>query len=214
MKKKIVLFSVIFLVFIGFVFYNQSNFFNEKESTQLTSHLLEQKRIRIAACPTYHDLSERLNYDFIKTESTQESLSLLRRGEVDMILSGRKLRPDEGNYDYEVLGEGYSFISNQGGNILESQLKNYTVYTDLDLEELKRNFSLGEIIEVENVYDYLEKGIAITSWENTDYFQAELIHLLKDSGGRNSLSRRLTLYCSSFCDGNIASEIKSVSESL
>jgi len=50
------------------------------------------------------------------------------------------------------------------------------------------------ISQVENVYQYMDEGIIITSWENTDYNRAEIIHLLENNGRRVKLSRQATAY--------------------
>ncbi len=204
MKKRIlIILSILIALYFG------GNFL-----TRMTAGLstVEEEEFKIAACPTYHYLEEKMpdNFKILKTGSTSQSFSLLNQEKVDFVFSGRTLAPQEPDYDYEVIGEGYSFISRRGGEILEKDLKKYTIYTDLNSTEIKEKFSVGEIFEVENVYDFLEEGIGVTSWDNTDYFRMGLIHLLKEDGNRNPLSRRLTVYCSEDCDERIVSEIKNL----
>ncbi len=173
-----------------------------------------EEKNKIAACPTYHYLEEKLpeNFEIVKTDSTSQSFNLLNKGKVDLVFSGRTLKPQDPSYDYEIIGEGYSFINKNGGIILERDLKNYTLYTDLNSVEIKEKFSVKDIFEVENIYDFIDKGIVITSWDNTDYDRSELIHFLNDLGERNYLSRRLTLYCPLECDQEIAYKIKEIYE--
>ena len=164
-----------------------------------------QELIKIAACPTCYELSKQLDlakYQVIKTGSTAESLALLASGQVDMILAGRTLKPHEPQMDGLLIDEGYSFLSNSGGTIFVDQLNNYNIYTDLDSAELKQKLPIGKIQTVDNVYEYLDKGIIITSWENTDYNKAKIVHVLESSGERVKLSRRPTIYCPHLCDAS------------
>ncbi|MDZ7798705.1 MAG: hypothetical protein U5L76_03765 [Patescibacteria group bacterium] len=162
----------------------------------------KQEKIRIAACPTCYELSKKLDlekYQVIETNSTAQSIALLQNKKADMILAGRTLKPHEPQLEYMVIDEGYSFLSNQGKTIFINQLNDYNVYTDLNAEELKEKLSIEKIQTVDNVYEYLDKGIVITSWENTDYNQAEIVHLLEKNRERVKLSRRPTVYCPNVC---------------
>jgi len=75
-------------------------------------------------------------------------------------------------------------------------LNRYDIYTNLDVALIKKLFSVEKVHQVDDVYESLDKGIVITSWENTDYARAEIVHVLQDSGEREPLSRRPTLYFS------------------
>jgi len=77
---------------------------------------IKRDKIRIVVCPTYSDIANNLNaeYNIIITQSTAESLRLLNENKVDYVLSGRPLKPDEGDYKIEFISKsGYSFISQQ-----------------------------------------------------------------------------------------------------
>lgn len=139
-------------------------------------------------------------YQVIETESTAQSIALLKNGQVDMILAGRTLKPNEPQLDHLLIEDGYSFLSSQEKIIFINQLNNYNIYTDLDAETIKEKFFVEKIETVDNVYEYLNKGIVITSWENTNYNKAEIIHLLDRGGERVILSRRPTVYCPNACD--------------
>ncbi|MEX0918472.1 MAG: hypothetical protein WDZ85_00670 [Candidatus Paceibacterota bacterium] len=161
------------------------------------------EKIKIATCPTYYELSKSLNlekYQVIKTSSTAQSLVLLESGQADMILAGRTLKPTEPQMDSLLIKEGYSFLSNQEATIFVDQLNGYNIYTDLDEEELKQKFPIKNIQAVASVDEYLDKGIIITSWENTDYNKASIVHLLEKNGERVKLSRQPTIYCPNACD--------------
>lgn len=165
--------------------------------------MLTQEKIKIATCPTLYELSKKLDlekYQVIKTGSTAQSIALLESGQVDMILAGRTLKPNEPQMDYLLIDEGYSFLSNQEATIFVDQLNDYNIYTDLNAEELKQKFPIEKIQTVGNVYKYLDKGIIITFWENTDYEQAGIVHLLEKNGTRVKLSRRATVYFPIICD--------------
>lgn len=167
---------------------------------------LKQEKVKIAACPTCFEMIDGLDnekYEVVKTASTSESIALLKGQKVDVILAGRVLKPGEPQMDYISVGEGYSFLSGREEIVYLSQLNNYDLYTDLDAEKLKNIFPIENISQVDNVYQYLDKGIVITSWENTDYNKAAVVHVLEASGERVKLSRRPTFYCSVACGEDI-----------
>ncbi len=201
MKNKIIIPTILFIVIaIGFFVFS---FDKQDENQILTDAIPPQEKTKIAACPTCYELSKKLDlekYQIINTNSTAQSIAFLESGQVDMILAGRTLKPNEPQMDYLLIDEGYSFLSNQETTIFIDQLNNYNVYTDLNAEELKEKFLIKNIQTVDNVYEYLDKGIIITSWENTDYNQAEIVHLLERDGERVKLSRRPTIYCPNVCD--------------
>lgn len=160
--------------------------------------------IRIAACPTCFDavrdkLAGDEGYELLPTGSTAESLRLLSAGEADVILAGRKLKPGEPELDGLALGEGYSFLSSSGRLIYKEDLPNYKIFTDLDSAEFKNAFPGIDAVEVADVYKYLDQGIIITAWENTDYTRAEIVHIYEKDGRRAGSSRRPTLYCPGSC---------------
>ena len=203
-KNLLVILSFIILIFILFFVLNKKddNYFS-------FSVFSKQEKIKIAACPTCFELVKSINtdkYEIIRTESTAESVSLLKNQEVDMILAGRTLKSNEYKADSLLIEEGYSFLKNQEAIILIDQLKDYTVYTDLNIEKIKNSFSLSKIEQVKDVYDYIDKGVVITSWENTDYSRAEIVHILERNGERVKLSRQPTIYCPNVC-GKEASEL-------
>lgn len=171
-----------------------------------------QKEIKVAACPTYSDKIKGTipgKFKVIETESTAESITLLESGQAEMALAGRTLKPNEPRMDHIVAGKGYSFLSANGGVVYKDELENRDIYTDLEPETLKDIFPVQGIEPVDNVYGYLDKGIVITSWENTDHTKAEIIHLLERNGERVELSRRPTIYCPGSCGGQ-AEELASL----
>ncbi len=207
MKNKIIIPLILTIVIvIGFFAFN----FNKQNKDQVfTGKIPVQEKIKIAACPTCYKLSEKLGlekYQVIKTNSTAQSVALLESGQVDMILAGRTLKSNEPKLDYLLIEEGYSFLSNQEATIFIDQLNNYNIYTDLNVAGLKEKLSIEKIQIVDNVYEYLDRGIIITSWENTDYNKAEFVHLLERNGERVKLSRRPTIYCPNIC-GEQAQEL-------
>ena len=199
-NKAIILLILIIVIAIGFFAF----IFNKQNKDQvLTDKISVQEKIKIAACPSCYELSRKLDlekYQVVKTNSTAQSIALLERGQADMILAGRTLKPNEPRMDNLLVDEGYSFLSNQGATIFIDQLNNHNIYTDLDEKELKEKFPIKKIQTVGDVYEYLDKGIIITSWENTDYSKAEIVHLLEGSGDRVKLSRSPTVYCPNVCD--------------
>lgn len=196
MKNTIV---IIVLLFLGFLFLTGGGRGYDVDINQS----LNREKIKIAACPTCFEMAENINidkYEIIKTASTAESIALLRDQKVDMILAGRTLKPDEPRMDGFLIKEGYSFLSDKEIVVYADQLKNQAIYTNLDVENIKSALLLEKIEWVDNIYDYLDKGIVITSWENTDYARAEIVHVMEESGERFKLSRQPTIYCPHICD--------------
>ncbi len=158
-----------------------------------------KEKTSIAVCPTWYSLESKIKnkngYEIVKTSSTVESLSLLEKGRVDFIISGRPLKPNEPNFQSEKLGEGYLFLSSTGGSITSDNLDNYSFQTDLDKEKIKESFpNIRELKEVENPYENISERILITSFENVDYSQAGLVDILDQFERRVDISRRPTLY--------------------
>ncbi len=207
MKNKIIILLILtILIVVGFFVFN---FNKQNRDYVLTEKMPVQEKIKIAACPTCYELSKKLDlekYQVIKTNSTAESIAFLESGQADMILAGRTLKSNEPQMDNLLIDEGYSFLSNQDATIFVDQLNNYNVYTDLNAEELKEKLSIKNIQRVDNIYEYLDKGIIITFWENTDYNQAEIVHILERNGERLKLSRQPMVYCSNAC-GEQAQEL-------
>ncbi len=197
-KTLIILFSVIVIAVIWVAF----NFDKRDDATVGISQTPAPERIKIAACPTCFALSDKLDtqkYHVIPTESTAQSIALLESGQVDMILAGRTLKPHEPQLDYMVIDEGYSFLSSHEQVVYIDQIKNEPMYTDISPEIITNIFPMQQIEHVDNIYDYLDQGIVITSWENTDYTRAAIVHVLEENGQRERLSRRPTVYCLNVC---------------
>lgn len=183
MKKRIIFIILLSLIILSLVI---SNIFASNKRV-----------LRVAACPTYHSSISQLDskkYELFFSESTAQSINLLENDLVDIIISGRTLKPNE-NITYSLaLGKGYSFLSNSEQVLFINELKDYNVYTDLEIEEIKNIFPVINISRVENVYDYINEGLIITSWENTNYNNAEVVHLLENNGQRVKLSRQATAH--------------------
>ena len=154
----------------------------------------------VAACPTQHKLLPILedgNFKTVRTSSTGESVKLLRRGQVDFIISGRKLKPNEPDWESKKIAGGYSFLAEEGFSITENEMSDFQFFTDQDSEELINYF---EELDGENLrhvgdpYSRLEDGIIITSFENTDYEKAEIVNIYDGFGRRVEKTRRPTLF--------------------
>ncbi len=201
-NKKLVVISVLIAVFAGIGL----SFVKGKKPGQVnSSQFVKKEKLKIAACPTCFEMVKTIDaekYEIIKTGSTAESLALLENKKVDMILAGRTLKPTEQQMEYILIEDGYSFLSNKESIVYRGQLKDYTIFTDLDIETVKNAFAIENVEQVNNVYQYLDKGIVITSWENTDYTKASIVHVFENNGERVKLSRRPTIYCPDKCDKN------------
>ncbi len=203
-KNLIFLFLLSVSIFISyFLIFNKNN-----EETVVDI-------ITIAACPTFYyrldNLKNNENYSIILTDSTAISLEMLGKRQVDYAVGGREIMPYEPNFNYEAIGEGFSFISNESLVIYDNDLLSYTLYTDLDLDLLRSNFGDLNYEIVDDVYDYLkDNNIIITSWENSDFNRARIVHLLKDDNLRNIKSRLPTVFCQKTCNYDIIDDIKNL----
>lgn len=191
-------FTSLLIFFTLFLFaYNLNNHKKDSDDKAIVN------KFKIAACPTCYDLiknNQLDNYEIIPTISTAESLLLLQNKEVDMILAGRTLKFDEPDLPYLLIKDGYSILSNQEKTVYLSELSNYVIYTNLNPKVVQNFFPAQAVIKVDDVYQYLGQGIVITTWENTDYTRANIVHLLESNGSRMELSRRPTVYCAQTCD--------------
>ena len=104
--------------------------------------------------------------------------------------------PSEIDMKYKTveLEDHYSFLAATSFTVQEDNLNSYNIYTDQKILELEEIFNLGNVVKVDSVYDYLDKGIIITSWENTDYSKAAVVHVLNSKGVRNPHSRMPFIY--------------------
>lgn len=164
-----------------------------------------QEGIKVAICPTMFDKFNRVQeVNFVKANSTYDAVQKLKKRELGYVLSGRVPKPSENIENFFILQEGMSFLSNEEVNILYKELIDMKIYTDLDIQE--KGFK--DIEKVDNVYEYLDKGIVVTSWQNTDYSKASIAHILNEDGTRWKDSRTPVLYCSSECDNNLIQVLK------
>lgn len=168
----------------------------------------------VAACPTFYKILETLeienkNIKTIKTRSSTESLILLKNNRVDYVISGRALKPGE-LFNYRTIGKNnnyYSFLGKDELTIYYSDLNNYTFYTDLDLKKTREELKIKNIVKTDNIYEHLEDGIIITSWNNTDLNLAKIITILNKDGSKLAKSRIPIIYFN-----NKEKEIKNIKE--
>ncbi len=170
----------------------------ESSSVKSNPDVLAGTTITVAVCPTYYDSVNNLGdeYMVVRTESTAESLLLLDSKRVDFAIGGRTLMPEEEHLEYTVLDdkERFSFLFKEGIVIMEEKLRGMVVYTDQDVDLIKEIFGITDVKEVEDVYEYVQEFVVITSWYNTDYSKGNIVHLLDSNGKRNYNSRIPILY--------------------
>jgi hypothetical protein len=155
--------------------------------------------IVITACPTFYYMLEKIeneeNIKIIKSQTTTESLYLLEKEEVDLVISGRALKQNEFNFLSKKIGHGYDFVSEKEMYIVENQMKDFIFYTNLNFEKIIEDFNFiseNNLTKTENPFEYLNRGIAIISLENN--LEGELVHILKNDGSRIRISRIPRLY--------------------
>ncbi len=189
MKKY---FPLVMVIVVGLIIAGHSS---------LTAYLPARlSEIGIAGCPTFYDELDILKENDIRvvyTGSTGESIALLSAGEVDMIISGRRLRPEEPELDHINFDDGYSFIGNDKFSINISDMSEFLFNTDLEKDTVLEDFpwiKKENLKEVDDPYTHLSTSIGITSFENTDYSYAEPVGIMNWNGRRIRKSRVPTLY--------------------
>ena len=206
-NRRAILLSLLIMALVGTMFVLIQDFSSEKRVVEeTTTHSV----VKVAVCPTFYNSISSLDKEIypVKTQFTSESISLLTAGKVDYVLAGRILKPGEKIFPFAILGSGYSFLSSEEKTITEKELQNLNIYTDIDVEEVNQVFTLDNVSRVSDVYNYLEEGIVITSWNNTDYSLAKPVHLVDKNGKRNLNSRIPILYCSNICDKKLVDLLK------
>jgi len=219
--KKVFFIAIGLLLLLVFVFIygKPENFIVLPEENGFDSEdpFLKEK-ITVAICPTFHymlDESEEINgIRVIETENTSQSIELLKRREVDLIISGRPLRDNEQeDFLFEIIGEGYDFIFKNEIVIGELEMPFVPFYTNLDLEKIIKDFehiSENNIEKINNVNDYLDKGVVITFLENE--MIGEPVHIIKRNGERVWLSRRPRMYYFSDINKDVLERIKNIAK--
>ncbi len=178
-----------------FVFFLQ----REERILLVTAFNEKTKEVTVASCPTFYymlDKLEKEGIEVVKTRSTAESMEKLIDGKADFFISGRALMPEEPDFFAEVIGPGFSFIYKESIYMHEKEMAHVPFYTDLSTSKIKERFPLIDenLYEVGDVYDYLEEGIGITSFENTDYSRSKVVHVFQDNGNRSRYSRIPVIY--------------------
>lgn len=199
--RKILITSII-LGFLALIFVLLND--NNKKNLSFQS-------LSVATCPTFLESLENFWKDkgaVASTNNTAESLQLLSKNEVDFVISGRPLKPGEGEFEHFFINRsGYSFVGTFEANLYLSDLKNLPIYTDLDIDQIKKDLDLNNLIFIDNIYNRPQPSLAITSWENTDYSRAQIVHILNLDGSRHPLSRTPILYCNK-CAQEVVSMFK------
>ncbi len=157
----------------------------------------KDEKLVAAVCPTYHHIFGKDNEDIIviKTDSTSESLELIKERDVNVVISGRALGKEEPRLLSQIIGEGYDFISSNEIIIFEEEMRFNQFYTNLEKEPIIKNFqyiSEENLTKIEDINDYLDRGIVITSLEG--FLIGESVHILNKNHSRVNLSRLPRVY--------------------
>lgn len=208
-KKTLLFFMIVFFVILILLFLISMSEEEKNKEDKNREEKLTDTKIGVAVCPTYSELllSKQDNwYNIIRTRNTAESLSLLDKNYVDYVLSGRPPKADESEYEYFYINKsGYSFLGDKSESFYVSDLKDEKIYSDLnesDIEFLKNDLNLNDIIIVEDIYDRPDNTLAITTWENTDYSRNNIVHVYTENNKRYGFSRTPIIYCKD-CDKDI-----------
>ncbi len=207
MRKNIYIIIFIFLLFF---------FLNNRKEDQIASlsNFTEKDNLVVAGCPTFHYMLDKLDQEgisIIKTGSTGESLSLIENGLVDFVISGRSLREGEAKLSFHKIGRGYDVIHKDEIVIFEKEMGQISFLTDLDIDQVINDFeyiSDVNLVKINDLYEYLDKGVIITSLDG--HLIGNMAHILKENGSRVRLSRSPRIYFSSELEKEKLESIKEI----
>ncbi len=210
-KKNRILITLIILFLVSLSFFATGK---EKEEETLASEAcpIPLSEPKIAACPTFYEKALILNangFRVVLSPSTSKSLELLKEEEVNYVLSGRSLMPGE-DFKYQIIDDNekrYSFLSSSSKTILSESLSEYIFYTDIPREKIEEDLNIVNIVEVQDVYNYLDKGLVLTRWSNTDFNRASVVHVLNSDNSRLRSSRLAHIYYLDDCDQEVIQNI-------
>lgn len=205
-KTKIIpIFFILFIILLALAFRELI-----EDENVLKNEVSRGKLIAACSIP-YNKYKSLIPYPhkIIETSSTAESMELMKMNKVDLVISSRTKLTEERAEKGFVLKKGYAFLSNRQFFVFQEELSSYKIFTDQDVDLIKDLFSLEEVEFVFNPYDFLDKGIVITSWDNFDYSKAELVHVFNNKGEVLLASRQPALYCLNSCEEGFFEEILS-----
>lgn len=208
MKKSILVLILVFFIAMSSYAFGAGELIFNPDNDNLT----------IVGCPSYHKNFPALQdegFRVIRSGSVTESIQLLESERADFAIIGRKLKPDEPQFLDLKLRDGYLFLNEEGSSITESEMSSFDFYTDLDRGEIAATFpeiSEDNLIYEKDPYTKTGKGIVVTSYENTDYSNANPVYIYDGFGRRVENSQRPTLIFSDKNDINRAKEIKELIE--
>jgi hypothetical protein len=203
MKRFFFFLTIVALLIVGGHFSKNRNI--EEDEPNVRGVMEEEDNlIKIALCPTWYHFEDVLREEFgslllvYKTFSTAESITLMNEGQVDYVLAGRPLYFNEGEYEYEIIGDGLAFIAKEALLIQEKDINEYEFVTSLDVNYVKKFVDLKNLEKKE--FNTLEEGkIYVLDWNEVDIDEVELVIVESEKGGKARYSRRPTLYCKNTC---------------
>ncbi len=184
--KKIIIISVTLLIF----FVSLSILIDNKD----------EKEITVASCPTFYYMLDKIDdidwVNTIKSGSTAESLEYYKKGEADVVISGRPLSEDEPKLLAEKIGRGYDFIFMESFPMWEEEMELITFYTNLDKQQIIDDFQYiteDNILKLEgDVEDYITESVVITILD--DHMIGGTANIFKSDQSRVRMTRLPRIY--------------------
>ncbi len=211
----VILLSIGAFLLISFLVPKENNTLSTEADVEKASDVRESgdgTPFLVSTCSTFYSLlrEESLkNITLIDLDSSQNALATAENTRINTALIGRKPKPKETVLNCIKLEgyEGYSFISSEEQTIYLTELQEQEIYTSLNPEKLSSKFNLNKVSRVENVYDYIDIGIGVISWESMNYAEANMVHVLNPDDSRFLPSRAPYLCCKNICDENIINQL-------
>ncbi|BDU49717.1 hypothetical protein [Haliovirga abyssi] len=179
-----------------------------------------KERVSLSYCPTMLPYVEEIKKNLEEVEiipggSAAGVLSMLRNGNVDMIIIGRKAYERELTNEIKErrLQEGYTLAYSQKMGISEEKLKEISVKTYVDEKIVKEKFAM-----LKNVTYYEDKDECINSGVNIPMLvdwqdfkeEFELLIPLNNEGGKTSVFRAPVVYYNKNVDDKIIDKIEKI----
>jgi len=130
--------------------------------------------MKIGYCPTMEDYVKKIkniqDFEIINLQSAARVLYYLNLGEIDVAVIGRKAKQKEFIGYEKVTGTGYTLITGSKSAILENDLPNLRIDTNVPKEIVEKKYpELKNIVYHSTLQEALDAGhVQLIDWKDWD----------------------------------------------
>lgn len=143
-------------------------------SNNITGMAVHNEEIMLGYCPSMEPEAIKIsklnkNIKIIRKESTIDALNSLKKGEIDIALTGRIAKESEFNGKKRIIGSGYTLAGNTKKIVQKDELKSLKVHTALKKETANQLLPESEITYHDSFENAILQGIndaVLIDWEN------------------------------------------------